>query len=105
MSNVQVRRRLHRVQAIEAREVIVVVAVVVTAPMAEIEQCVAVVAVVVEATLVVVGAESGCWCEEMHLSLLVQVVRAVAVAVADAFIQVALVDSVNLASHLCLSHL
>jgi hypothetical protein len=106
MSNVQVHRRLHRVQAIEAREVIVVV--VVTAPMAEIEQCVV---AVVEATLVVVGAESGCWCEEMQLSLLVlvRVVRAVAVAVAvavaDAFIQVALVDSVNLASHLCLSHL
>jgi hypothetical protein len=100
MSNVQVRRRLHRVQAIEAREVIV--AVVVTAPMAEIEQCVV---AVVEVTLVVVGAESGCWCEEMHLSLLVQVVRAVAVAVADAFIRVALVDSTNLASHLCLSHM
>ena len=98
MSNVQVRRRLHRVQAIEAREVVVVV----TAPMAEIEQCVV---AVVEVTLVVVVAESGCWCEEMHLSLLVRVVRAVAVAVADAFIQVALVDSVNLASHLCLSHL
>jgi hypothetical protein len=102
MSNVQVRRRLHRVQAIEAREVMVAVAVVVTAPMAEIEQCVV---AVVEVTLVVVVAESGCWCEDMHLSLLVRVVRAVAVAVADAFIQVALVDSVNLASHLCLSHL
>ena len=105
MSNVQVHRRLHQVQAIEAREVVVVV----NAPMAEIEQCgvvVAVAVVVVEATLVVVVAESGCWCEEMHLSLLVRVlVVARAVAVADAFIRVALVDSANPVSHLCLSHL
>jgi hypothetical protein len=103
MSNVQVHRRLHRVQAIEAREVIVVVAVVVTAPMAEIEQCVV---AVVEVTLVVVVAESGCWCEEMHLSLLARVlVVARAVAVADAFIRIVLVESANPVSHLCLSHL
>jgi hypothetical protein len=67
--------------------------------MVEIEQCVVVVvAVVVEAALVVVVAESGCWFEEMHLSSEVA-------GEADAFIRIVLMGHVNLARHLCLSHL
>jgi hypothetical protein len=76
--------------------------------MAEIEQCGVADyrVVVVEAVLAVVVVESGCWCEEMHRSLRVRVLAvARAVAVADAFIRVALADSVNLVSHLCPSHL
>jgi hypothetical protein len=69
---------------------------------AETGQCVAADnQVVVAVAVVVVVEESGCWCEEMHLSLGMAVVA----EQVDAFIRVVLVDSANLASHLCLSHM
>ncbi len=97
MSNVQVQvhPRLHLDQVIEVREVGGVV--VANTLIVETGRCVA----VVEAALVVVVEESGCWCEKMHLS---SGMAAVAEEV-DGFIRVALVDSANLASHLCLSHM
>jgi hypothetical protein len=103
MSNVQVQvhPRLHLDQVIEVREVREVRevggVVVANTLIVETGRCVA----VVEAALVVVVEESGCWCEKMHLS---SGMAAVAEEV-DGFIRVALVDSANLASHLCLSHM
>jgi hypothetical protein len=102
MSNVQVQvhPRLHLDQVIEVREMREVGGVVVANTLiVETGRCVAV--AVVEAALVVVVEESGCWCEKMHLS---SGMAAVAEEV-DGFIRVALVDSANLASHLCLSHM
>ena len=75
-------------------------------PIAETGQCevavaVAVDVVAVEAALVVVVEESGCWCEKMHPSSGMEAVD----EEADAFTRVALVDIANHVSHLCLSHL
>ena len=100
MSNVQVQvhLRLHLDQVIEVREMQEVRGVVVANTLiVETGRCVA----VVEAALVVVVEESGCWCEKMHLSSGMAVVA----EEAGGFIRVALVDSTNLASHLCLSHM
>ena len=91
---VQVHLQLHLDQVREVQEVRGVV--VANTLIVETGRCVA----VVEAALVAVVEESGCWCEKMHPSSGMAAVAEEAVV----FIRVALVDSANLVSHLCLSH-